>query len=333
MRTERLVLRFVDASDAEALTAYRNDPGVAALQTWEVPYPLERAQKLAQRHEGLTDFEQGRGHQVAVLRDGALVGDVFVGLDEQGGIADLGYSFSTAAQGQGLAFEAVDALVADLVERVGVHRLSAELSQDNLPSIRLLERLGMTFESLTEKSFWWRGEWDDNLYYAMSAEQWRAWRDRPRTPPADVRLVEITEDNRRTWARVRTHRSQRRFCTGVQDSYADAFFPGTRHGVPLVPVLRGIEADGEPVGFLMYSVYSGTSPYLWRFLIDRRHQGRGIGRRALTIWLDQMRTHGHREIETSWGQGKGSPEPFHLAMGFVPTGELDDGEIVARLRL
>ena len=31
--------------------------------------------------------------------------------------------------------------------------------------------------------------------------------------------------------------------------------------------------------------------------------------------------------------GKGSPEPMYLARGFVPTGEIDHGEIVARLQL
>lgn len=330
LRTERLLLRFVNESDVEALTAYRNDPAVAALQDWELPYPREKAHDLVRRHAGLTDFEPGRGHQVAIGRDGELVGDVFIGLDEHGGIAHLGYSLIPAAQGQGLAFEAVNALVADLVERVGVHRLVGEVSTDNLPSIRLLERLGMTFESLTERSFWWRGTWDDNLSYAMSAEQWRAWRDRPRTPPGDVRLVEITEHNRWTWARLRTHRSQERFCPAAHDCYADALFPGTRHGVPLIPVLRGIEADGEPAGLLMYSE---ATPFLWRLLVDRSHQGRGIGRRALTMWLDDMRVHGHRAIDTSWGQGKGGPEPLLLSMGFVPTGELDDGQVVARLGL
>ena len=46
-----------------------------------------------------------------------------------------------------------------------------------------------------------------------------------------------------------------------------------------------------------------------------------------------MRAHGHTQIETSWGQGKGSPETFHLATGFVPTGEFEDGEVLARLTL
>src|SRR5690606_11571123 len=162
---------------------------------------------------------------------------------------------------------------------------------------------------------WWRGQWDDNLYYSMTGDEWRAWRDRPRTPPIDVRLVEITDDTFRTWTGLDVHRTQRRFVASVEESFVDALFHGDRHGVPLLPVFRGIEADGEPVGFLMWSE-AEPRPYLWRFLVDRRHQGRGIGRRALELWVRAMREHGHTEAETSWTQAKGGPEPFYLDLGF-----------------
>lgn len=330
MRTDRLVLRFVADEDIAPLTAYRNDPQVAALQDWDLPYSEEKARALVAKHEGLTDLVAGRGHQIAIVRDGQLVGDVYVGIDEHGGVADIGFSLIPAAQGQGIAHEATTALIDHVIERHGVHRITAELSTQNLASARLLERLGLTFESLTRQSFWWRGVWDDNLYYSMTADERRTWRDRPTGPPADVRLVPITDDNRWAYSRLRVHRSQERFVASVQDSYADAFFHGDRHGLPLIPQLRGIEADGEPVGFVMYSE---ATPYLWRFLIDRRHQGRGIGRRALSQWIDGMRTNGHTEIETSWVEGKGSPAPFYRALGFEPTGEFDEGETLALLRL
>lgn len=330
MRTDRLVLRFVREEDVETLTAYRNDPDVNALQDWDLPYPESRARALVAAHEGLTDVAAGGHHQVAIELDGELVGDVYVGIHEQGGIAEIGFTLIPAAQGRGIAHEAVDALLAHLVGHHGIHRIQAELSKDNLASQRLIERLGMTFESLTRDSFWWRGAWDDNLNYSMTAQEWCDWRSRPRTPPTQIRLVEITDDNHLTYARVAVHTSQNRFVASVHNSYVDALFHGDRHGKPLIPILRGIEADGEPVGFLMYSE---NGPYLWRFLVDRRHQQRGIGRRVLTEWIEQMRADGHEWVETSWVPGKGSPEPLYRSVGFVPTGEIEEGEIVARLPL
>src|SRR5690606_32521438 len=178
---------------------------------------------------------------------------------------------------------------------------------------------------------WWRGQWDDNLYYSMTGDEWRAWRDRPRTPPTDVRLVEITDDTFRNWTKLEVHRTQRRFVASVEESFVEALFHGDRHGVPLLPVFRGIEADGEPVGFLMWSE-AEPRPYLWRLLVDRRHQGRGIGRRALERWGRARRGRGHAAAGAGGAQAKGGPEPFYLGLGCEPPGECDDGEAVARLR-
>lgn len=332
IRTERLLLRFPRPDDASTLTAYRNDPEVAALQDWELPYPHERSLDLVARHDGLTDLADGGHHQVMVEHAGEVVGDLYVGLAEHGGVAVLGFTLARPAQGRGMALEAARAVVDDLVERRGVHRVTAELSPRNLASQRLLERLGMTFESESQRSFWWRGQWDDSMVYSMTGEEWRAWRDRVRTPPDAVRLVEITDDTFRTWTWLDVHHSQQRFVATVEESFVDALFHGTRHGVPLLPAYRGIEADGEPVGFVMWSEAT-PQPYLWRFLVDRRHQGRGIGRRALDLWVERMRDRGHTEAETSWQQGPGGPEGFHLGCGWVPTGEYDDGEALARLRI
>src|SRR5690606_19927211 len=105
------------------------------------------------------------------------------------------------------------------------------------------------------------------------------------------------------YRRLRTHRTQERFVATMEQSFTDALFPEPEQGHPVVPVLRGIEADGEPAGFLMWAdaVNGGTpDPYLWRFLIDRQHQGRGIGGRALKLWADDLRAAGHTAIETSW---------------------------------
>lgn len=336
LRTERLVVRMLTASDVETLTAYRNHPQVAALQDWELPYPRERAERLVADHDGRGDVEPGTGTQLGIDLDGRLIGDLYVGLDEHCGVAEIGFTLTPDHQGKGYALEAAAAVVDDLVDRLGVHRVVAQLSPQNLASARLLERLGLTVEYLAERSFWWRGAWDDNLNYSMTAQDRLHWRTRPRTPPNVVRLVELTHENAEAYGRLRTHWSQERFVATVAQSYADALFPEPEQSHPVIPVLRGIEADGEPAGFLMYgdAVNEGTpDPFLWRFLVDRRHQGRGIGRRALEQWSADLRDAGHRAIEVTWVPGPGGPEGFYVGLGFVPTGEMRHHEVAARLAL
>jgi len=54
---------------------------------------------------------------------------------------------------------------------------------------------------------------------------------------------------------------------------------------------------------------------------------------ALASAIEEVRGRGGSELYTSWVEGEGSPEPFYRKLGFAPTGEIDDGEIVARLIL
>ncbi len=98
---------------------------------------------------------------------------------------------------------------------------------------------------------------------------------------------------------------------------------------------RAIYADGQPVGFAMLSIDTETPEYfLWRFMIDDRFQGRGYGRAALGLIVEHVRSLPNaRELLVSWVPGDGSPEPFYLGLGFVPTGEVDGGEVVASLEL
>ena len=74
--------------------------------------------------------------------------------------------------------------------------------------------------------------------------------------------------------------------------------------------------------------------YLWRLLIDRRHQGRGYGRATIDAVLDYLRTRPNADVLfTSCKAGEGSPQPFYLHYGFEKTGEVKWGEDLLRLDL
>lgn len=333
-RTDRLVLRRMDDADAPVLAAYRDDPDVARWQAWPLPFGLDDARLVIARQAHLVGPTPGEWYQVAVEHDGRMVGDLAVGLDGAGGVATLGYSLAREHQGHGFATEALAGLV-DALADAGVHRFVASADPANTSSLRVLERVGFRFECRAPAAVLVRGEWADDVRYAMSADERRAWRDRPLHPPAEVRLVEITHADAREWARVVTHHTQERFVAPVAMSFTDALFPEPVRGVPVVPWLRGVLADGERAGFVMLAEATDThpDPFLWRLLVDRRHQGRGIGQRVVTALTDRLRAEGHRSMFVSWVEGPGSPRPFYERLGFVPTGELVDGETEARLAL
>jgi len=104
---------------------------------------------------------------------------------------------------------------------------------------------------------------------------------------------------------------------------------------------RAIYFAEEPVGFVMLEDGSLRSPPpekpsvgLWRFMIDAKFQGRGIGRAALLQVIEHVRAKGLFEtLELSYAPGQGYPEPFYIALGFRHTGRVDEDQVVLELPL
>lgn len=337
--TDRLDVRMLRESDADVVAAYRDDPAVNAMQDWDLPYTLERARERLAAQAHLSGPTPGEWVNLAlVLRDGpdagTVIGDLACHLDGTGSVAEIGYTLRTEFQGKGYASEAAGALVDHLLATTGIHRIEASLDTANVPSMRVLEAIGMTFETLTRQSYPMRGGWEDDLRYAMLREDRAAWLARPSTPPTTLELVELTPDDVHLWARLSTHHSQQRFVAPMWQSFRDALYPEVIDGAPVVPWLRGVLADGERVGFVMMAEATEhhPEPYLWRLLIDRMHQRRGLGSRIIATLKAMADEQGHRSILTSWVEGPGSPAPFYARLGFVPTGNIvGEREVEGRL--
>jgi RimJ/RimL family protein N-acetyltransferase len=335
LHTGRLVVRPLRPDDVPTVVAYRNDPAVARHQDWDLPFSAADGERLARFVATAPWPLYGDWYQLVVEHDGVVVGDIGVGRTARGLQADLGYTLAGHAQGRGFATETVGAVV-DLLFAEGVHRVHATLDPDNVASARLLERLGFRHEGRTVKASLIRGEWLDDELYALTAEERAAWLARDLTPPREVALVEIDQDNHHAVAAIETHHSQIWFVAPVVWSYADALFPELDPaGNPFVPWLRAVTADGVLAAFVMLGEATATNPepFLWRLLVDRWHQGRGIGRRTLALVADRLLAAGFERMGTSWSPGRGSPEGFYLGLGFEPTGEIIDDEIVASIAL
>jgi len=156
-----------------------------------------------------------------------------------------------------------------------------------------------------------------------------------------VQLRDIeTEADRQAALALEVTPAQERFVAGVAESFEDA-----EREARAVPRYWTVNDGDEVVGFVMISdgIPAGRlatdsdllGPYfLWRLLIDRRHQRRGYGSAALDAVTDYVRARPNGDaLLVSAGQGDGSPQPFYERYGFVPTGQIVDGEVVLRLDL
>ena len=148
---------------------------------------------------------------------------------------------------------------------------------------------------------------------------------------ASITLEPITEANVNQVFELEVHPQQKQFVADNPRSLAQALAEFD------IAWPRAIVADGVPVGFLMLEIdpeeENGRPFWLWRVMVAAEHQHKGYGRAALEFAVEEIRRRGGTELYTSWVQGDGGPEPFYRRFGFEPNGEIDDDEIVARLRL
>ncbi len=149
-----------------------------------------------------------------------------------------------------------------------------------------------------------------------------------------VTLREITADTVRAITNLSVAESQSGFVAPNAVSLAQALFATEAW-------YRAIYLAEEPVGFVMLEDQSllaappaAPTITVWRFMIDARFQGRGIGRAALLLVIEHARSRKlFPSLELSYVPGPGCPEPFYLGLGFRHTGRLDGVEVVLSLPL
>ena len=141
-------------------------------------------------------------------------------------------------------------------------------------------------------------------------------------------LREVTQETVNSILNLRVAKGQEQFVASNAFSIAEAHFSSEAW-------FRAIYADETPVGFLILSDQPDKGEYfLWRFMVDVQHQGKGYGRRALELLIDHVKTRPNtKELFLSHVPGTGSPEGFYRKLGFEHTGEQAGEELVMKLTL
>jgi RimJ/RimL family protein N-acetyltransferase len=144
VETARLELRPIREEDLDALVELDGFPAVReAIDPFREHIPDDPAQ----RREYERRFVGNVGFVGAVEREsGRLVGWFQCELAGDGsGELELGYRLRPDAWGQGLASEGAAALLADALERPEVTRVYAHALLSNPGSLRVMEKIGMTY--------------------------------------------------------------------------------------------------------------------------------------------------------------------------------------------
>jgi RimJ/RimL family protein N-acetyltransferase len=177
LETARLRLRPFSPGDLEELHAFHSLPEVARFLYWEAR-DLAQVRQVLDAKTGQTALEdEGQVLALAVvLREtGVVVGEVSLHwLSRRHRQGEIGFVFHPGYQGRGLATEAAEVVLGLGFDGLGLHRVIGRCDALNLPSARLMERLGMRQEAHFVHNEIFKGAWGDELVYAMLEDEWRA---------------------------------------------------------------------------------------------------------------------------------------------------------------
>lgn len=175
LQTDRLFIQRLEIKDAGVFFQYRSDERVFKYQSWQ---PTEKAEaeafilKYAHGDFGVPDTWYQMG--LYLQQTSQLIGDIGLHfLDVPSQSVEIGFTVAPAYQRQGYAFEAVREMLNYLLETLEKHRVIASVDPRNTASIALLEKLGMRKEAHFRESLKVRGEWVDDVIYAILRNEWK----------------------------------------------------------------------------------------------------------------------------------------------------------------
>ncbi len=148
-----------------------------------------------------------------------------------------------------------------------------------------------------------------------------------------LELIELNE-RAREFLLLEVHEGQKNLVASVAQSFADALFPPNDVNGPPLAWLRGVLRNSQPAGFIMCAdpTTLQKDPWLWRLLVDKSHQGYGVGSFAVESVLSRYRKIGCERVLVSWAPKEGNAGSFYKKLGFTETGEIQDGEVVAEYK-
>jgi [ribosomal protein S5]-alanine N-acetyltransferase len=164
IETERLVLRKITLDDAEDMFSYASNEEVTRYVTWDTHTSLSDSIEFI--NSFLPQYDAPWG--IELKGNGKFIGTVhFVWWQQQHNSAEIGYVLSKEYWGKGLITEAAKAIISFGFESMDLVRIQARCFLENKGSERVMEKLGMSFEGISRKVMYVKGEHKDLKVYSL----------------------------------------------------------------------------------------------------------------------------------------------------------------------
>ena len=167
LQTQRLILREIKLQDASDIFTIFSDPEVVRFHDLEVFQQAEEAERLI--HSFAARFEKDTGIRWGITWQGSnqIVGTCGCGWRPHNHSASLGYELATRFWGQGIATEALQAVIGYAFSVQGINRLEALTYPENLASAKVLQKLNFHEEGVLRQYGFWKGQFHDLRCFSL----------------------------------------------------------------------------------------------------------------------------------------------------------------------
>ena len=177
LTSSNLSLRLVQQFDLQNIHELLSFPEVDQYNTLGIPKNLEETQQILQIH--LNDLQKKpiKSYTFTVEQntDNQFIGLIAINLGStKFKSAEIWYKLRPDFWGKGFATEAVKAILDFGFNTLKLHRIEAGCAVENIGSIKVLEKVGMTREGGKRKALPLKTGWADNFEYAILAEEFIA---------------------------------------------------------------------------------------------------------------------------------------------------------------
>lgn len=155
-----------------------------------------------------------------------------------------------------------------------------------------------------------------------------------------IELGKITYDNFDECIKLEPNEEQKSYVASNIRSLAQAYVALTNN--ECIPMPYAIYDNDIMVGFIMLSYNEAdenddeNTYWVWRLMIDKRYQGKGYGKETMIKALELIRTFPYGKasaVYLSYEPENVVAKTLYASLGFVETGKIEYGELVAKLDL
>lgn len=175
LETQRLKLRKFTLKDAKDVFAYASDPEVTRYTIFD--FHTEKKQSLEFINSVLVRYGLGEPAPWAIWHkaDKCVIGGCgFSHWDKEHGRGEVGYAIARNYWNQGLTTEAMQAVIRFGFERANMNRIEARCIPSHTPSQRVMQKVGLKFESLQRSHSYFKGGYQDLTLFVMLRPEYYA---------------------------------------------------------------------------------------------------------------------------------------------------------------